>query len=75
MESRQYLLSLQLIIRNSSLLRLLPRLLQAGKLPHGRNRMAAGLKLILGVPFTLENGRVNGAKREVIHCARKVKKT
>jgi hypothetical protein len=37
--------------------------------------MAPGLKLILGVSLTLENGRVNGAKCEVIYRARKVKKT
>jgi hypothetical protein len=36
--------------------------------------MSPSLKLIVGASFTLKNGRVDGAKSKIIHCARKVKK-
>lgn len=52
MESRENLLSLQLIIRNSPLLRLLPSLLQRRKLSHSWDRMTPPLELILRVALT-----------------------
>lgn len=69
MESRENLLSLQLIISDSPLLRLLPSLLQRRKLSHRRNAMAPPLELILRVALALQKRRVNRVKHKVILCA------
>lgn len=75
MEARQNLLSLQLIIRNSSLLRLLPRLLQRCKLSHSRDRMISPLKLILSETFTLQKRRVNSLEHKIVLSAGEIQKT
>lgn len=69
LEARQDLLPLQLLVAGASLL---PSLLQTGKLFHGGDWMTPDFKLILGVSFALENGRVDGAENEVVLRARKV---
>lgn len=69
-EAGQYYLSLSILVRPT--LRLLPGLLEGSKLAHCGYLMTIPLKLVLRIPFTLEDRRVDCTEYQVILRAREV---